>query len=36
VLQGHEDVEIEDDTFKHIEAIIHSMTPIEKKQTCFD
>jgi signal recognition particle subunit SRP54 len=26
------DVEIEDDAFKHIEAIIHSMTPIEKKQ----
>jgi signal recognition particle subunit SRP54 len=24
------DVEIEDDAFKHIEAIIHSMTPIEK------
>jgi signal recognition particle GTPase len=26
------DVEIEDDAFKHIEAIIHSMTP-RKKQT---
>ena len=24
------DVEIEDDAFKHIEAIIHSMTPIER------
>ena len=26
------DVEIEDDAFKHIEAIIHSMTPIERKK----
>jgi signal recognition particle subunit SRP54 len=26
------DVEIEDDAFKHIEAIIHSMTPIERKR----
>jgi signal recognition particle subunit SRP54 len=24
------DVEIEDDAFKHIEAIIHSMTPSEQ------
>ena len=24
------DVEIEDDAFKHIEAIIHSMTPLER------
>jgi signal recognition particle subunit SRP54 len=24
------DVEIEDDAFKHIEAIIHLMTPIER------
>jgi signal recognition particle subunit SRP54 len=29
---GHEDVEIEDDAFKHIEAIIHSMTPIERNK----
>jgi signal recognition particle subunit SRP54 len=26
------DVEIEDDAFKHIEAIIHSMTPIERSK----
>ncbi|MBS7321046.1 MAG: signal recognition particle protein, partial [Myroides sp.] len=26
------DVEIEDDAFKHIEAIIHSMTPAERKK----
>jgi signal recognition particle subunit SRP54 len=26
------DVEIEDDAFKHIEAIIHSMSPIERKK----
>ena len=26
------DIEIEDDAFKHIEAIIHSMTPIERKK----
>ncbi|WKW47434.1 signal recognition particle protein [Myroides sp. JBRI-B21084] len=26
------DVEIEDDAFKHIEAIIHSMTPVERKK----
>lgn len=26
------DVEIEDDAFKHIEAIIHSMTPVERKR----
>jgi len=26
------DVEIEDDAFKHIEAIIHSMTPIERSR----
>jgi signal recognition particle subunit SRP54 len=26
------DVEIDDDAFKHIEAIIHSMTPIERKK----
>ena len=26
------DVEIEDDAFKHIEAIIHSMTPLERKK----
>lgn len=26
------DVQIEDDAFKHIEAIIHSMTPIERKK----
>lgn len=26
------DVEIEDDAFKHIEAIIHSMTPTERKR----
>jgi signal recognition particle subunit SRP54 len=26
------DVEIEDDAFKHIEAIIHSMTPIERNK----
>jgi signal recognition particle subunit SRP54 len=26
------DVEIEDDAFKHIEAIIHSMTPLERSK----
>ena len=26
------DVEIEDDAFKHIEAIIHSMTPAERSK----
>jgi signal recognition particle subunit SRP54 len=26
------DVEIEDDAFKHIEAIIHSMTPSERSK----
>lgn len=26
------DIEIEDDAFKHIEAIIHSMTPVERKK----
>jgi signal recognition particle subunit SRP54 len=26
------DVEIEDDAFKHIEAIIHSMTPVERSR----
>jgi signal recognition particle subunit SRP54 len=26
------DVEIEDDAFKHIEAIIHPMTPIERSK----
>jgi len=26
------DIEIEDDAFKHIEAIIHSMTPVERKR----
>src|SRR5690606_14303991 len=26
------DVEIEDDAFKHIEAIIQSMTPVERKK----
>jgi signal recognition particle subunit SRP54 len=26
------DVEIEDDAFKHIEAIIHSMTPTERSK----
>ncbi len=26
------DVEIQDDAFKHIEAIIHSMTPLERKK----
>jgi signal recognition particle subunit SRP54 len=26
------DVEIEDDAFKHIEAIIHSMTPVERSK----
>ena len=31
------DVEIEDDAFKHIEAIIHSMTPAERaKPTLLD
>jgi signal recognition particle subunit SRP54 len=30
------DVEIEDDAFKHIEAIIHSMTPIEKVSLLID
>jgi signal recognition particle subunit SRP54 len=31
------DVEIEDDAFKHIEAIIHSMTPLERtKPTVID
>src|SRR5690606_19523173 len=26
------DVDIDDDSFKHIEAIIHSMTPLERTQ----
>jgi signal recognition particle subunit SRP54 len=30
------DVEIEDDAFKHIEAIIHSMTPSERSKPSLD
>lgn len=32
VSKAMKDVEIEDDAFKHIEAIIHSMTPVERKK----
>jgi signal recognition particle subunit SRP54 len=32
VPKAMKDVEIEDDAFKHIEAIIHSMTPIKESK----
>jgi signal recognition particle subunit SRP54 len=32
VSKAMKDVEIEDDAFKHIEAIIHSMTPLERSK----